>query len=111
MTRGRAVDLALSALADPARRRTIELLSREPRRAGDLAAALGLPAPAMSRHLKALKEGGLVEEAFADFDSRVRIYSLKSGALDGLKQWLASTEDMWTDQLGAFRAHVKARRK
>src|SRR5262245_30097582 len=49
------VDAVLSALADPARRRAIELLGEAPRRAGALAELLDLPAPAMSRHLKALK--------------------------------------------------------
>ncbi|MCB2112998.1 MAG: metalloregulator ArsR/SmtB family transcription factor [Parvularculaceae bacterium] len=111
MRNARAIDAAFAALADPARRRAIELLSEEPRRAGDLAAALGLPAPSMSRHLKALKEGGLVEEKLAEFDSRVRIYSIKSGALDELKQWLASTEDLWAARLSSFRAHVKNRRR
>lgn len=111
MTRARAVDAAFAALADPVRRRTIELLSKAPRRAGEIADALDLAAPAMSRHLKALKECGLVEETLADFDSRVRIYSLKAGALDDLKNWLAATEDLWADQLLAFRDHLKRRRK
>ncbi len=109
MTRRRSVDLTLAALADPVRRRAIELLSREPRRAGDLADALGLAAPAMSRHLKALKDGGLVEEKFAAFDARVRIYALKDGAMSDLRKWLASTEDLWSEQLLAFRKHIEGR--
>lgn len=102
-----AVDRTLAALADPARRRAVELLGERPRRAGELAQALDLAAPAMSRHLRALKEGGLVEETHADYDARVRIYALRHGAMDDLKAWLANAERLWTDQLAAFKAHVE----
>lgn len=102
-----AVDRTLAALADPVRRRAVELLGQQPRSAGELAGALGLAPPAMSRHLRALKEGGLVEDGHPAFDARVRIYSLKDGATDGLKQWLAETEALWTHQLAAFKRHVE----
>jgi len=104
-----SLDAALAALADPVRRHAVELLGQKPRRAGELAEALGLPAPAMSRHLRILKQGGLVEETHPEFDARVRIYTLKSGAMDELKSWLAATEAMWTEQLAAFKAHVEGR--
>ncbi|MBB6426145.1 helix-turn-helix transcriptional regulator [Sphingopyxis sp. JAI128] len=102
-----AVDRTLAALADPVRRRAVELLGQQPRSAGELAGALGLAPPAMSRHLRALKDGGLVEDGHPDFDARVRIYSLKDGATDGLKQWLAATEALWMHQLAAFKHHVE----
>ena len=102
-----AIDRTLAALADPVRRRAVDLLRQRPRSAGELAAALGLAPPAMSRHLRALKEGGLVEDGHPHFDARVRIYSLKQGATDELKRWLAETEAMWTHQLGAFKRHVE----
>lgn len=105
------VDAVLSALADPARRRAIELLGEGPRRAGELAELLDLPAPAMSRHLKALKESGLVAETHPEFDSRVRIYALNSGRLADLKEWLARAERGWSDQLVAFRKHVEKRKR
>lgn len=111
MTSNRNVDRTLAALADPNRRRAVELLGQRPRRAGELAEALGLPPPAMSRHLRALKESGLVEETHPDFDARVRIYALREGAMADLKQWLADTERLWTDQLAAFKAHVEKKRK
>lgn len=97
----------LGALADPRRRRAIELLGRRPHSAGELADALGLAAPAMSRHLRALKDGGLVEDGFPTFDARVRVYRLKDGATDELKRWLADTEKLWADQLAAFKRHVE----
>jgi DNA-binding transcriptional ArsR family regulator len=107
----RNIDATFAALADPDRRRAVELLGQKPRRAGELADALGLPAPAMSRHLRTLKESGLVEETHPEFDARVRIYALKDGAMADLKKWLAETERLWTDQLAAFKAHVEKKRK
>jgi DNA-binding transcriptional ArsR family regulator len=107
----RSVDRTFAALADPYRRRTIELLGQRPRRAGELAEALKLPAPAMSRHLRTLRQSGLVEETHPEFDARVRIYALKDGAMADLKKWLADTERMWSDQLAAFKAHVEKKPK
>lgn len=107
----RNIDQTLAALADPHRRRAVELLGQRPRRAGELADALGLPAPAMSRHLRELKQSGLVEETHPEFDARVRIYTLKDGAMADLKKWLAETERMWSDQLASFKAHVEKKRQ
>jgi DNA-binding transcriptional ArsR family regulator len=111
MSARRTIDATLAALADPYRRRAVELLGQRPRRAGELAETLGLPAPAMSRHLRALKQSGRVEEAHPEFDARVRIYTLKEGAMADLKKWLADTERMWSDQLASFKAHVEKKRK
>ena len=98
----------LGAIADPTRRRAIELLGERPRSAGELAGALGLSPPAMSRHLRVLKEGGLVEDGHPAFDARVRIYRLKDGATGELKQWLAETEALWVHQLASFKRHVES---
>ncbi len=111
MSAKRNIDATLAALADPHRRRAVELLGQRPRRAGELAEALDLPAPAMSRHLRTLKQSGLVEETHPEFDARVRIYTLKDGAMTDLKKWLADTERLWADQLAAFKAHVEKKRK
>ena len=102
-----SIDRILAALADPHRRRAVELLVERPRRAGELARALDLTAPALSLHLRLMKGCGLVEESHPEFDARVRIYSLKDGAMTDLKQWLANTERMWTTELTAFKAHVE----
>jgi DNA-binding transcriptional ArsR family regulator len=105
------VDAVLSALADPVRRRAVELLGEAPRRAGELADLLNLPAPAMSRHLKTLKESGLVAETHPQFDARVRVYALNSERLSDLKTWLARAERGWSDQLAAFRKHIETRKR
>lgn len=102
-----AIDRIFGALADPVRRRAVELLGERPRSAGELAGALGLAPPTMSRHLRALREGGLVEDGHPHFDARVRIYALKDGATDELKRWIAETEALWTHQLGAFKRHLE----
>lgn len=102
-----ALDRKLAALADPQRRQVIDLLSAGPRRSGELARAGGLTPPAMSRHLRALRQAGLVEETHPEFDARVRIYRLRPGGMDELKAWLERTERGWAEQLAAFRSHLE----
>jgi len=108
---GAALDRTLAALADPDRRRTIDLLREGPRRAGELAQAIGLPAPAMSRHLRVLRQSGLVEvdQSQPEFDARVRIYSLRPGPMVELRDWLNETEALWTEQLASFKKHLEER--
>ena len=101
------LDDLLHALADPERRKIVDLLARGSRSAGDLAVEIGAGRPATSRHLKILKTSGVVDEHHPTYDARVRIYALKAGALDGVKHWLAETEAMWTDQLAGFKAHIE----
>lgn len=102
-----ALDRTLSALADPHRRRAIELLRERPRPAGELAREIGLSPPAMSRHLKMLRESGLVEESHPPFDARLRIYALRREPMADLIAWLEAAETMWSDQLAAFKDHVE----
>lgn len=101
------LDRVLAALADPHRRQVVDLLRHGPRPAGDIARAIGLAPPAASRHLRTLRLSGLVEEHHPDFDMRVRVYSLRPEAMGELKAWLEETEQMWADQLTAFKAHLE----
>ena len=103
-----ALDRTLAALADPHRRQVVELLRQQPRPAGELARAVGMSPPAVSRHLKTLRESGLVEEAPAPFDARVRVYALRPEPMVHLLRWLEETERMWSEQLLAFKQHVEA---
>jgi DNA-binding transcriptional ArsR family regulator len=104
------IDRVLAVLADPHRRRVVELLRVRPRRASELAEALGLKPPALSRHLRALRANGLLEESHPGFDARVRVYRLCPRPLEHLKSWLQETENLWINQLAAFKAHVNRTR-
>ena len=102
----RRLDRTLSALADPTRRRVVELLRERPHRAGELAAAFRASPPAMSRHLRVLRTRGLVAEQRVDDDARVRIYSLRREPFAALQAWLRELEAFWGGQLESFGAHV-----
>ncbi len=104
------LDATLAALADPTRRRVVELLRERPRRAGELAAAFRVSAPAMSRHLRVLRRRGLVEEERVDEDARVRVYRLRRERFRQLQEWLGQVEEFWSDQLGAFKAYAERTR-
>jgi DNA-binding transcriptional ArsR family regulator len=105
-TAARRLDRTLEALADPTRRGVVELLRPRPHRAGELAAAFRISAPAMSRHLRVLRTRGLVEEERVKRDARVRIYRLRREPFDALGLWLRELASFWGDQLDAFGAHV-----
>ncbi len=105
------LDRTLAALADPARRAVVETLRKAPRRAGDLATALGLSPPAMSRHLRVLRTTGLVEEEHGGPDARVRVYRLRREPFGALRHWLDDIERFWTLQLESFKAHAERSRK
>ena len=107
MSQAARVDQTLTALADPRRRRIVELLRVQPRRAGEIAEAVGLNPPALSRHLRTLKANGLIEEAHPAFDARVRIYTLRPEPMAHLKTWLEQTEQLWAAQLAAFKSHLE----
>jgi DNA-binding transcriptional ArsR family regulator len=100
------LDDLLAALADPVRRGAVDLLARRPHRAGELAAELGTTASTMSKHLRVLRDCGLVAETHPEFDARVRVYALRSASMAPLRTWLDETERGWTEQLAAFAAHL-----
>jgi len=105
-----SLDATFAALSDPTRRAVIDLLRRQPRRAGELAEALAMSPPAMSRHLRVLRESGLVEEERPDDDARVRMLRLRAQPFDDLRDWLDELEQFWTGQLAAFKAHAQRTR-
>jgi DNA-binding transcriptional ArsR family regulator len=103
------LDEAFGALADPTRRKVIELLGRGPQRASELADAVAASRPGMSRHLRILKEAGLVREEEDLLDARARIYCLEQGAFEGVKGWVDRVETFWSDQLSSFKALAEER--
>lgn len=102
-----ALDTVLAALADPHRRKVVDVLRAGPQSAGDLSRLVGLSPPAMSRHLRQLRSCGLVGETHPEYDARVRVYALKTQPLGELKAWLETTERLWADQLASFKKHLE----
>ena len=98
-----------SALADPTRRRVLELLSKRPRRAGELAAAAKTSPPVMSRHLRILLEAGFVADERPPDDARARVFRLRREPIGDVQAWLDQLEAHWTEQLGSFKRHVEGR--
>jgi DNA-binding transcriptional ArsR family regulator len=101
------LDSIFAALADPTRRGVIDQLRRSPQRAGELATAFDMSAPAMSRHLRVLRQTGLVEEEGLDEDARVRVYRLRPERFAAMRDWLDEVESYWGDQLAAFKKHAE----
>src|SRR3954454_16252764 len=104
------IDDTLTALADPTRRQVVDLLRERPWRAGELAARFPISGPAMSRHLRVLRDSGLVEARFVDGDARAREYRLLPERLGDLHAWLERVQAFWNEQLEAFRLHVEEKR-
>jgi DNA-binding transcriptional ArsR family regulator len=96
---------ALAVLADPTRRKVFERLRTGPRAVNALAAGLPVSRPAVSQHLKALKEAGLVEERS---EGVRRIYSVRREGLFELREWLNS---FWGDALDAFKVEAERSHK
>lgn len=107
------VDQWLSALADPTRRRIVEMLSESPQTATEIHQAFPIAGPAVSRHLRVLREAAVVVQRDVPGDKRVRLYSLAHDPIDGLSTWLQqlSSTSAWDDQLGAFKDYVALRQQ
>ena|SRR5918996_2393630 len=99
-----ALDTALGALADPTRRRLLRLVGERPRKAGDLAGAFRVSRPAVSKHLRVLREAGLVE---VEPRGRARIYHLVPGGISEVRRWVEETGRFWDSALESFRRHVE----
>jgi DNA-binding transcriptional ArsR family regulator len=96
------LDEVLVALADPTRRRIVELLGHKPTRAGEIAAQFDSAAPTISRHLRVLRQSGLIEETRVEDDARVKVYQLRREPFGHLGAWIDQVEAFWRDQLGSF---------
>jgi DNA-binding transcriptional ArsR family regulator len=98
----------MNALADPTRRRIVELLAEGERSAGELAAEFHTSRPGVSRHLRVLREHGLVR---AREQGQRRLYSLDPAPLAELDSWLARYRPFWANRLDALETELKRRRK
>ena len=98
---------AIEALADATRRRIVELLADGERSAGEIAAQFRTSRPGVSRHLRVLREHGLVRSRE---QGQRRLYSLDPAPLAELDAWLARYRGFWTNRLDALDTEIKRRR-
>lgn len=93
----------LGALADPTRQQIVELLARGERDAGAIAGEFPVSRPAISRHLRVLREAGVIE---ARADGKHRIYRVRPEAFDELEQWVLKYRGFWKRRLDNLEAHL-----
>ena len=98
----------LAALADPTRRRIVELLADGERSAGSLAGEFSTTRPAVSRHLRVLRESGLVRTRGVGTS---RLYSLDPGPLQELDAWLERYRGFWSQRLDALETQLRRARR
>jgi DNA-binding transcriptional ArsR family regulator len=96
---------SLAALADPTRRRIVEMLAEGDMPAGDIADRFAISAPAISQHLKVLKGAGLVR---ARVEAQRRIYELDPAGFAELDQWLSAIRQFWHGRLAALERQLRA---
>ena len=108
---GKQLDEWFPALADPTRRRIVEMLGRAPRTATQIHDAFPIAAPAVSRHLRVLREAGLIVEHGVAGDKRVRLYSLAPEPIGELSRWLEQLSEAWQAQLESFKDYVALRQR
>src|SRR6266487_1014014 len=97
------MEAALRALADESRRTMVEALTRGPATAGELAALLPIARPGVSRHLRVLREAGLVE---VRQEAQRRVYSLRLEPLAEVDDWLGRYRALWEQRLDALHTEV-----
>jgi DNA-binding transcriptional ArsR family regulator len=90
-------------IAEPSRRRILDLLREESRAVGDLVAELGLAQPAVSKHLRVLRDAGLV---IAEVDAQRRVYRLNADPLRELDVWVAPYRRHWGKHLDDLERHL-----
>jgi DNA-binding transcriptional ArsR family regulator len=98
--------MAFEVLAEPTRRRILDELRNGELPVGALVGRLGLSQPAVSKHLRVLREAGLVD---VRVDAQRRFYRLDPDPLRELDEWLAPYRRLWNDSLNALQAHLDRR--
>ena len=82
------LDRTLAALADPTRRAIVERLRSKPQRPSEVAEALSMSRPAMSRHLRVLRKAGLISQELLEDDARAKLIQLRTEPLSQLRTWV-----------------------
>ena len=96
----------LQALADPRRREIVEILLQEEQVVGDLAQRLPIAQSGVSRHLRILKDAGMVESRT---EGQRRVYSLRAEPFEKLSEWLAQYRRLWESRLDNFEVELERR--
>lgn len=96
--------VSFAALAEPTRRAILDLLRDEPQPVGALVGKLGMSQPSVSKHLRVLRDAGLVDVTVA---AQQRIYSLRLEPLKELDSWLAPYRERWTTALDRLDRHLE----
>jgi DNA-binding transcriptional ArsR family regulator len=102
------MDAVLHALADESRRTVLEILRSHPASAGELAEVIPIARPGVSRHLRVLREAGLVE---VRQEAQRRIYSLRPEALMDVDAWLSDYRALWQSRLDALQTEIARGKK
>jgi DNA-binding transcriptional ArsR family regulator len=95
-------------LAEPTRRRILDQLLERPRTVGDLVATLKVSQPSVSKHLRVLREAGVVE---ARKDAQRRVYELRPAALAEVLAWVEPYRQLWAGRLDALERHLDAKER
>lgn len=98
---------ALAALADPTRQRIVEILAEGDRSAGEIAAEFSTSRPGVSRHLRILREYGLIR---ARGEGQRRVYSLDPAPLVELEEWVERNRSFWSNRLDALDTEIHRRK-
>jgi len=99
----RRVESAFEILAEPNRRAILSLLVSSQRSVGEIERQLGMPQPAVSKHLRVLREAGFVESRV---DAQRRLYRLKPEPLQEVEAWLAQFRQFWSANVDALERHL-----
>jgi DNA-binding transcriptional ArsR family regulator len=95
-------------LAEPTRRRILDQLLDRPRTVGDLVAALNVSQPSVSKHLRVLRDAGVVE---ARKDAQRRVYELRPEALAEVLAWVEPYRRLWSGRLDALEQHLDSKER
>ncbi len=99
------MNATLTVLAEPNRLRIIELLREHPRTVNEIVVALGLPQPLVSKHLRVLREAGMVQVRPR---AQQRVYELRAAPFQELDSWVASFRQLWEGRLDNLDKHLQA---
>jgi len=99
-----AVVPTFEVLAEPNRRRILDLLRERERPVGDLVHALAVSQPAVSKHLRVLRDAGLVD---VRADAQRRLYRVRPEPLQAIDEWLAPYREMWSERLDELERHLE----